>query len=323
MSWRPKVEEERGDALRDRGIKVQPASRWRRHGVVLSVVFFILTAFGIAAFFFLCEVLHFPKGLVTAILCIGAAEWLIHGKRFFGTGIESALWLGGLLAIIFDLPSSGKPEALLVFAAAFAIAGFRVRSALFGAGAAVFVLAYIRTKTGDPSMSVMFGAVVTLIAAAARQRMWRRPSTDQLFAALTIVMPVAAAVSGERIVAFAILAVLLLALGIACRDRIVLIAAGESIAIAAYHARDLFPYPLEAKLIVAGALVAAIAMIVSRALAGRTRGFTVAPEEVTGYDEAMQIAGAISLAQPATPAPTAQPVEGGGGFGGAGAGGEY
>ena len=63
------------------------------------------------------------------------AEWLIRQRRFFGTGIESALWIGALFAIIFSLPSSGKPEALLVFAAACAMAGLRVRSAVFGTAA--------------------------------------------------------------------------------------------------------------------------------------------------------------------------------------------
>jgi purine-cytosine permease-like protein len=105
MRWWPSASEERLDALRP------GASGWRKHGVVLTVVFFVLTVVAVAAVEFLAQQLHLAEGWWTAVIAIAIAEWLIHRRRFFGTGIESALWIGALFAIIFSLPHSGKPEA--------------------------------------------------------------------------------------------------------------------------------------------------------------------------------------------------------------------
>ena len=61
-------------------------------------------------------------GYVTAAISLALAEWLIRTRHFFGTGIESALWLGGLFAFIFGLPGEGSTEVILLFAAASAFA---------------------------------------------------------------------------------------------------------------------------------------------------------------------------------------------------------
>jgi hypothetical protein len=322
MSWWPSVGDERLDALR------RNSSGWRRHGIVLSIVFFVLTALALVAFHALAT------GAVAAAVAIALAEWLIHRKRFFGTGIESALWIGALVALITLLPSSGKPEALLVFAAAFALAGFRVRSAMFGTAATVCVLIYVAVKTHGGWPPLAFGLVIALIAAVAVHREWQRPSTERLFAAVMIAMPVAAeiawAVNGKgatALLAFSVLAALLFALGIRGRDRVTLATGALTAAIAGYELHQLFDYPVEAKLIAAGALLIGIAAAITRALRGRTTGFVIAPSAVTPYDEAMQILATLPSAHPApaTPAAAAPDIESGGGssFGGAGAGGGY
>jgi len=321
MSWGPSVEDERVDALR------RNSSGWRRHGIVLSVVFFGLTALALGASWALLG------GIATAAVALAVAEWLIHRKRFFGTGIESALWIGALVALITELPSSGKPEALLVFAAAFALAGVRVRSAVFGCAAMACVLVYVAVKTHSGWPPLAFGLAVALLAAAALRREWQRPSTERLLGALMIVMPVAAEIAwafagkGTAVLPFAVLAALLLALGIHGRDRVTLATGALVAGIAAYEARDLLDVPLEAKLVAAGVLLIAIAVALTRALRGRTSGFVIEPSAVTPYDEALQILGTLPSAHPpaAPEAPAGPDLESGGGssFGGAGAGGGY
>jgi hypothetical protein len=318
----PTIDEERLDAVR------HGASGWRRHGIILSLIFFGLTALALFAFNSLAG------GISTAAVAIALAEWLIRRKRFFGTGIESALWIGALVALITELPSSGKPEALLVFAAAFALAGFRVRSALLGCAATLSVLIYVAMKTQAPWPPAAFGMALTLIAAVALQREWQRPSTERLFAAVMIVMPVVAEIvwafkgKGTTALAFAILAAVLFALGIRARDRVTLAAGALTAAIAAYELHRLFAYPVEAKLMTAGALLIAIAVAVTRALRGRTTGFVVEPSAVTPYDDAMQILATLPAAHvaPAPAAAAAGPEIDSGdssSFGGAGAGGKY
>ena len=319
MSWLPTAAEERADALR-RG-----SSGWRRSGPVLTVVFFILTLLGIAAFYLLVAMTGLPKGVTTAVVAIALAEWLIQRRRFFGTGIESALWIGGLFAIIFALPSSGKPEALLVFAAAAAIAGARMRSAFFGAAAAILVLSYIAVKSGVGWPPLAFGIATAALAALALRREWRRPSTERLIAATMIAMPLAAEIAWgayERkssALPFALLAAMLATLGIRARDRVTLAAAALAAGIAGFELRDLLALPLEATLIAAGALLIGVALAVARALRGRTHGFVIEPSAVTPYDEAMQILATIPAAHPAgAHAGDANRFEGGGGSGGGG-----
>lgn len=323
MSWGPSAGDERVDALRPN------SSGWRRHGPILSIVFFGLTALVLLAFYALAQ------GVVTGVVAIAVAEWLIRKRRFFGTGIESALWIGALVALITTLPSSGKPEALLVFAAAFVIAGLRVRSAIFGCAAAVCVLVYIAVKTHVGWPPMIFGLALTLLAAAALLRQWQRPSTEWLLAAVMIVMPLAAETAwaveeGKRtaVLPFAAVAALLFVLGIRARDRVTLAAAALVAGIAAYEARGLFDYPLEWKLMAGGALLIAIAVALTRALRGRTSGFVIEPSAVTPYDEAMQILATLPAAHPA-PAPAAAAagpdIQTGQGssFGGGGASGGY
>ena len=324
-------------------IRRRVADPWRHYGLAVSVVFFCLTGLGVTALFELCELLHFPKGAITAILSIGAAEWLIRRARFFGTGIESALWLGGLLALIFDLPSSGRPEALLVFAAAFGIAGRRVRNALMGTVAAILVIAYAAVKTHLEWPPLLVGIAIAIAAAIALQRVWQRPSSEHWFVALVLVMPATGYVAGlasgaapQRVFSldssWAVTAVLLLtaarlmAMSIRSRDRILLIAGSLVIGLLIFENRNRLPWPAEAKCIAAGLVLAAIGVAISRLLAGRTHGFVVTTVEAGSYEELAQIGGALLVvAHPAHAGShsDAEPTGGGGGFGGGGASGDY
>ena len=323
------------EAIGQRGV-----DRYRHYGAAVSVVFFGLTALGVAALFGLCDLLHLPKGAITAILSIGAAELLIRKARFFGTGIESALWLGGLFAIIFDLPSSGRPEALLVFAAAFALAGLRMRNALMEAVAVVLIVVYAAVKSHSQWPPMLAGMLIAIAAAIALQRVWQRSSSEHFFAALAVVMPVAGYVTrffagswGHRTVALdsslQITAMLLLTalvfftLGIRSRDRLLLISGALVIALAIFENRHWFPWSIETQCIVGGVMLTAIGMAISRSLHGGTEGFVVTPVEAGSYEELAQIGGALLVAHPASDAPALPQAGGGGGFGGGGASGDY
>ena len=146
MSWIPSVAEERAQALRHLPVASVEPSPWRHNGLVLQIVFFVLVALAVAALFGLFYLLHLPRGVLTAAIAIGTAELLIRQLHFFSTGLESALWLCGTFAVIFGFPSTGAVEAILVFALAAALSGWRMRNAFFGIVAAVLVVAYVAAK---------------------------------------------------------------------------------------------------------------------------------------------------------------------------------
>ncbi|MEA2339534.1 MAG: hypothetical protein QOE82_3541, partial [Thermoanaerobaculia bacterium] len=261
--------------------------------------------------------------------------------------VESALWLCGTYAFLFGLPSQGKVEALLAFTAVTALSGWRMRNAFFGVFAAVLVIAYVAAKWDHtPELVMSIAALIAIVAAVDLRRVWQRPSTERLFAGLALAMPVAGYVAtivqrmfknsqpANLVVAgiLAITAVVLLIAGILWRERVLLVSAAFSLAMAEIEIRTLFDYPAEAKLIAAGAIVIAIAVIIERAMRGRTQGLVVTVAPTGAYDEAMQIGGIIAVA-PHGDAPAAHPHTGPDladsssatdkSFGGAGAGGGY
>jgi len=341
----PSVAEERAEAMR-KLVPSQPETGWRHYGLLLRVVFTVLAIIAVAAAFGFFAILQLPKGLLTAALAIGASEWLIRQHRFFRTGVESALWLCGTFAFLFGLPSQGKVEALLAFAAVTALSGRRMRNAFFGVFAAILVVAYVAAKwEHTPIFAMSVAALLAISSAFALRRVWQRPSTERLFAGLALAMPVAGYLATVLMRVFrtyvmdiqvaailGITAAILLATGILWRDRVLLIAATLSIACAAIEMRDLFAYPAEGKLIGAGIAVIAIAVTLERALRKKTRGFVVTVVATNPYDEAMQIGGILTVAPhgsaPADHAHTgpeladsASPTDKS--FGGAGAGGGY
>src|SRR6185369_1399359 len=119
-----------------KAMQAQLATPWKRNGTFVAIAFFGLTVFALFAIYALCG------GYVAAAVEIAFAEYLIRRRRMYGSGIESALWIGALLSVIAALPRSGDPEAMLVIAAAFGIAAWRMQSPFFGAIGAVFAAAY-------------------------------------------------------------------------------------------------------------------------------------------------------------------------------------
>ena len=325
------------DDVQRQAIEARSQSEWRRVGLILALVFFVLTLNVLGAIFGLSVLLRLPKGVVTCAIALVAAEGLIRGAKFFETGIEPALWIGGLFAFIFGLPSEGKPEALLVFALAAAIAGWRVLNPIFGGLAFILVGAYIAVKWNAWWPALLFCAVVAIAALVVLARRFERQSTEELFDVLLLVMPLTGYIAAKlsslgwkstsrtdmRLVAIMlILAAAFFIVGVMRRERASLLAGGVSLAVAAIEFALGISWSVEAKLMAGGASLVAIGWILSRILHGRTAGFVITPA-VTRYDEAVQIAGAIAVASPAHSAAAAQRESGGGTFGGAGASGDF
>ena len=324
----PDVAEERAIKLRRRKIAAAEVP-WRSNGLLVSLVFFVLTLAALAAAFWLLEVWHLPKGWITGVVAIATAEVLIRGHRFFGTGIESALWIGGLFAFILGLPGKGSPEALLLFAAASALAGCRMRNALFGAIASIFVISYFAARDARETAAGV-ALVVSLVALIVLTRELQRPSTEWLFSALLIIPPIAGAIAtAERLppiwaTTYFIAACACVITALRTPGHALFIGAGVHLAIAigTLAAHGLLPWRLEWRMIAGGAFLLAVSATLSRLLRKRTTGIVITPDRLTAFDEALQIGGALAL-QPRVQAAPAQRESGGGTFGGAGASGEF
>lgn len=344
MSFWPSIAEERELALRQRfghlrTIATATKTGWQRSSTWISLLFFGLTLFAVSATFGFFALFDLPKGWITAALCIGLAEWLIHERRMFGTGIESALWIGGLFAFLFGLPSEGKVEALLAFAAAAAIAGLRMRNPYFGAFASLLVVIYLAVAHHGSTFWSGGAAVLALALAVTSAfgllRTWSRPSTDSLLVAHAIAMPVVAYVAGkilgdrnapdaEVATVFAVVGALLLALGLWRRNHALLVAGLFTAACLVFEVHELFTSSVEARLIVGGATLLALTTLGARLLRGRTRGIVATPAPMTQLEQVIQMGGAVVAAHPdpaAAPSPELKP--GGGEFGGAGASGGF
>lgn len=293
------------------GVALQLEVPWKTNGLLARCAFFLLTCAAAGAFFGLCHVLEVPrKGMVCGAIFLIVAEILIGTRRWFFTGVEEALWIGGLIALILELPSSGQPESWLVIAAAWAVAGWRVRNPLFGALAAILVMVYCEARFDLGVMSAILlsaGAMLLLL------RTWRRPSTEWLLFAIAVVLPIAGRFTADAvwrnvtILLYTTLGILALFLAIRRRHHAFYLTGIVSLAIAATDVGDQIAAPLEAKLAVAGAALLTIAFLASRKV------------KSTESEDLLEMIATHALAPEAAP-PAPEP---GGRFGGAGASGDY
>lgn len=297
--------------------------RWKSNSIGVQVVFFFLTCLGLGAFYGFWELIA-DGGFITALVAIALAEYLIDVRGWFGTGVESALWIGGLMSAITLLPSSNRAEGLLVFAAAFAIAGVRVRNPIFGAAAVVFVAVYFEEKL---DAGVLVAIVIASLALLALLRTWQRPSTEWLLIMVAVVLPVAGWPMADAkwqvmtIALYAAFGGVSLLLALWKRHHAMFVGGAIGITVASVEIGKRIATPLEVKLAAGGAFLLAMSWIVARVLRDRTHGFVMTPAKLTPMDEALQVAATVVLA-PREPEIAAPKGEGGGSFGGAGATGE-
>lgn len=294
---------------------------WRGHGLLARIVFFALTCAGIAAFVALTD-----AAVVAAALCLLLAEFLIRRRKWFHTGVEEALWIGGLFAALTALPDSNAPEANLLLAATAGVAGFRVRNPLFGTVAAFFVTLYFEEAFDLGTIAALAIAVAALFAL---YRRWKRPSTEWLFIALVIAMPLAGWGAAGRPWAWLTIALFLLfaaiALGSALvkRHHAMFGAAALSVVAAVGVAWDLFEWRADVLLATSGAVLLLAAWLTAVALRDRTRGFVLTPSKLTAFDDDLQAIGTFTAAAPSAGNPPESRPQEGGGFGGAGATGDF
>jgi len=315
------------------------AGTWRHMSLIVQIVFFVLTIIAVSALYGFFKLLNLPAGWFVPPAAIAVAELLIRRQHFWRTGVESALWIGGLFVFIFSLPSSGKVEAILVFVAAFALAGWRLLNPLFGTLAITLVIAYLAAKEWH-WLALLFAIVVALLALAALAREWQRPSTEMLWQFLILLMPIAGYVaisvrnsdhfkSDVRVLStFLALAAIFAIVGIRMRLRLPLMAAVLCLAIAIVESHDYDPLSVESQLIVFGAVTLATAAAILRSLRGKETGFVLGIAKRSDLQDALSVAPTLIAAgvggAPHGGAPQSpQPVGGGGEFGGAGSSGNF
>lgn len=295
----------------------------RTYGILLRATLFVLTVVGIVGlYFFLDQIDVSYPGIVTGFLAIALGEFLIRKGRWWWTGVEEALWIGGVYALISELPSRGTPESLLVLAAGAAIPGARVRNPLFGALAAGFIAAYFEKRF---DLGVVAALVIGLVASFALLRTWRRPSNEFLCIALAVVLPFVGYAQADvqwrhaTIALYFAYGAATLFLAIRKRHHGLFLAGGIGIAIASIELARTLDLPVEAKLAIGGALLLGGSWLASRALRDRTTGIVAAPAKLTSFDDELETVATVAL-----PRAEFEPQsEDGGQFGGAGATGKY
>lgn len=320
--------------------------------------FFILGVFGaglIATVFNLLHVPHFL--LVSGLLLVGVAEWLVIKRRFFGAGIEEALELAGLLMIAFDVldvqrgPSSVRVSLLITLM--LLIAGLRLLNPLF---ITLSVMAFSSTidftweshHGGAIPHAPVASAFCLAVAGAAlyiNKVKFRRPSYDQTFNWLVLTMPLAGylwfetqnaselSVESFRAEIFArFLPVMVLMtfgltaliVGIRRRTHAPIIAFMICVGCVAYELRHLTALSLQAKLIGWGTVALLLTIGLDRYLRAPRRGITSNRfAENDGSLDLLHLAGASTLGPQSVQQPGAQFKGGGGTFGGGGASGSY
>lgn len=256
-------------------------------------------------------------GWAAAVICIGAAELLIRKWKFERTGVEEALWLGGLFSLVTAWKPSGLPEAFVFYALAAAVAGARLRQPWFGALSVVLLLTHARFALHVPADEIAIVAqTIAAGAALLRARTWTLRSTDRLFGAIALAAPLIAA--DAKWPPHLIGGVVVLGIALWLRDRMLLVAAGLSLAIAGFDGIDRIDAAAEVKLIGAGLALVAVSLVVSRALRGRTAGIVVTPAGDAKYERAATVATALFVPPQPAPAGGGATFQGGGGDSGGG-----
>ncbi len=295
----------------------------RTHGILLRATLFVLTVVGVLGFYFFLDQIDISyPGIATGVIAIALGESLIRKWRWWWTGVEEALWIGGLYSLISELPSRGTPESLLVLAAGAAIPGARVRNPLFGALAAGFITVYFEKRF---DLGVVAALVIAVVAAFALLRTWRRPSNELLGIAIAILLPVVGYAQADAewryltISLYFAYGAVTLFLAIRHRYHALFLAGGIGVGIASIELARTIALPVEAKLAIGGALLLGGSWLASRALRDRITGIVGTPARLTSFDDELETVATVAL-----PRAEFEPKpEDGGQFGGAGATGKY
>ena len=353
-SPRPSADEERWLALAARLPSVQHArtvaesgGHWKTIGLIRRGALFLLGVVCAGLTFAVLELVHLPgHAWICAAVLMGAAEWLIVGRRLFGCGIEEALEAASLVILAiyaFDF-WQGRPDSmlLLLIAVAFGTAGLRLLNPLFTAvfvialSAAVHEFVAPQGYSGPSAAAWLSGGLCFAVGAAALACCaieFRRPSYDRMIDWLVVAMPACGylwigvggtAPSGIWPTAGLLLAFggAALAVGVRARLHAPLAAFLLCAGCLAYELRRISGLSLQERLMLGGGAVLLIAVALDRYLREPRRGITSRQLETDDSLDLLQLAGSVALA-PQGPAGTDRFKGGGGTSSGGGASGNY
>jgi hypothetical protein len=328
---------------------------WTAATSIARCALFVLGAFAAGLTAAIVYLKHVPGYLIiTGLILIAAAEWLIVRRRFFGAGVEEALELAGLLMIAIQMlnvttDSLGVHISLLA-AMMLLIAGLRLLNPLFitlsvvALSSAVDFSGYSVSRIPAASMASIFCLAAAWVAMYINRLRFRRPSYDQMFAWLVVTMPLAGYLWFEtnnrsglsfeslRVGPVRFLPVLMLMIfgltalivGIRQRRHALLIAFLICVGCVAFELRNLTTLSLQVKLIWWGSVVLLLTLGLDRYLRTPRRGITSRQfEENKGSLELLQLAGASAIAPQSVRHPGTQIKGSGGSFGGGGASGNF
>jgi hypothetical protein len=313
---------------------------WRTAGLFSRCLLFVLGLVAAAmAWLVIGQLDSGAASIVTALLCLGAAAWLILARRYFASGIEEGLEVAALGLLAGKLWSdSGHSQTLggLFLGTALTVAGLRALNPLLTCLAA---LAFVLALDAPPAGAALTCYATAVIALAAGGRQFARPSYDSMLDCLVIVLPIAgylwytsamtAPVDYRHAALTAWLVPLVplvfgaatLAVGLRRRAHAPLLAAMACIGFTAYELRTLSGWSLQVRLIVWGTALLVLATVLERYLRVPRGGITSVPRE---EETAIPVLGSAALAAQAPGAAHAGGVSGGGGqFDGAGASGRF
>jgi hypothetical protein len=281
--------------------------------------------------------------VVVAVLALAVAEWLIERRQFFKMGPEEALWIFGVQAIVFRILAMfqhGEPEkATVLIGAGFLIAGLRLLNPFFVEIAAICFCWYAKALTHSWNFGASAAFVLAALALALLLREWQRPSYNAMLEWLVVTMPILGYVAltvNRRVMTggdagdwkgvplvvpiFIAIAAGSAVVGLRRRLQPPLLVAIFSVGVVLFECRDFVSAPVEWKLIGAGAVVLAAAIVAERRLRDRDHGITSKKLGESSDMRLLEAVGGLALAGPATTAPSDSSLHpGGGSFGGGGA----
>ena len=335
MAGRAKRWERVGFVTHDEKEAIEAAGKtqWRTARLPARLGLFVLTLIAMLAFGAFLGLLSLNGApVVVGVAGLVVAEILIWGRHFFRSGIEEALWFGGLAEVVREvwlhLPFESTGAVLISIAAVLLVAGLRLLNWMMVLVGLAFLIGSVASFTESLMAAGLATAVLAFVAAGMQLRKLERPFFEKLSAWVAVLGPLAAAVltrhesASLAIALAAAFAVLLLFFGFTYRSHALIAGGGISVLVLGVEAFDRMEIEVDWKLIAGGALAFAVAALLDRWLRAPRRGITSHPLDREGFGALTEL-GVIGLIAP-SPAPEAAHREGeGGAFGGAGASGEY
>jgi hypothetical protein len=354
--FRPSASEERwlaaADLAGERTVSAADTGGWRSASLFARCAFFFLGLLAAGALFGLLTAMTDSAkiaGVLTAVVCITVAEFLITKQQFFGMGIEEALWLCGAISFLPLVINDHERAIAVGLAVTCGAAALRLRNPLFASFAIVAAGWRLALDGGWPLASTICWIAAALAWLALRKN-FVRPSTQRFCAWMAIALPFIAYLFAKRfdfdpwrlvdghltlesmteLATPAILlvgAVITLWLGLRWRQHALLLAFALCVILLGVELREISGLPLETKLILYGVIVLIASTVIERRLR-RPSGIT---SLLFGRDsdawKLLEIGTAAALAttsrQPGHPPAETGVETGGGSFGGAGSSGGF